>query len=266
MEQEVTGVAVAESPTADTQPTEPKVAEGAVKDGSTPEKSEEVLPWHQDKRWKEFIEQRNEYKDYQKLGSPAEIKQAIHTLQYYNTLIAQEEAAPQKEEDGEQSADEKALKQARKELLKIFPELGQMQKELEGFRQRELLETMARAEEARETLGEVLEKSEIPVSKANLMKYEEAITGVITADPKLTLMFRKDPAKAVKAAWKELNEPLERVAATKASANVQRDKEPIKNLPKTHGPGGGMDARGDMNAPPKSLKEATARVKEILGR
>ena len=266
MVETVTDAKAESSPATLATPIESKDATGDVKDGSTPDKSEEQLPWHQDKRWKEFIEQRNEYKDYQKLGSPSEIKQAIQTLQYYNTLIAQEEAAPHKESEEEPTADEKALKQARKELLKIFPELGQMQRELEGFRQKELLETQARAEEARETLGEVLEKAEIPISKANLMKYEEAITGVITADPKLTLMFRKDPAKAVKAAWKELNDPIEKVAATRASANVQRDKEPIKNLPKTHGPGGGLDARGDMTAPPRTLKEATARVKEILGK
>lgn len=236
-------------------------AEDAGADDETSEEGDEKLPFHKHPRWKKLHGELKQFKD---AGlSPLELKVALQRLQQYDRLAEEAEAAADKaEDDDDPKAKELAKKRkaAKKELLEIYPEL----KHLDAIVER--IDTFYTSLERRATseMSKLMKEAGLPTEAKNLSSMAEVISSIIKEDKDLYLEYVGDPRGAVRTAWGQFKGDFEAAATRKAAADLQKKKQGLLGLPKTHKGGVSSDVGGKPDKGPKNLNEARKRVEAKL--
>lgn len=215
------------------------------------------VPWNKDKRFQEFLAKHKNLKQYEQYGSPEEIGGLI---QYVQALEARIERLDEKRDDGEKkSPEQKDLEakraEARKQLREIDPDLdkiGSLEQAL-GAQYRSL--EVRAMDETTKILGE----AGLGTTKAEVAGMANILADIIGSDEVLHAEYVGNPREAVRQAFKRLTKLAGTVSERASKAALQKDKEGLKKLPKTHGPGGG-GGEGTSDKEPRTLREAEARA------
>ena len=231
--------------------------EGDEGDEDTPPKGD----LHKSKRWKRV---HGELKAFKEAGvSPLELKAALARLAQYDRLAEEAEAAAEKaEDDDDPKAKElaKQRKRAKQELLEIYPEL----KHVEAMIER--MDTFYSSLEARATseMSKLMKEAGLPTEAKNLASMAEVLSSLIKEDKELYLEYVGDPRGAVRTAWGQFKGDFEAAAARSAAAALQKKKQGLLTLPKTHKAGSSPEVGGKTDKGPKNLAEARKRAEARL--
>ena len=245
---------------------EPKV-EGAVKDDATGKpaagaQAEEKLPFNEHPRWKEVY---GAYSEYKKYGKPQDIEAQLNRAAELEAAF--EEAARQAAAEADTAsktkaelADDEVMKQARKQIEKLLPELEQLREMQEAQQAQFARLEQAAVSETRKVLAEMGEGTD----RADILAMSDILADVIKHDPELYAEYGVNPRQAVRGAFDKFAKRFGAKTELSEKAKTQKSRESAAKLPKVHGAGG--DGGGDSKGgdPPKSLKEATERAVQRL--
>jgi hypothetical protein len=229
-------------------------ADGEDADGETPPKGD----LHKSKRWKRV---HGELKAFKEAGlSPAQLKAALKRLENYDKLAEDADATAEADDDPKAKDLAKKRKAAQKELLEIYPAL----KHVEAMAER--MDTFYTSLERRATseMRTLMKEAGMKAEPKNLASMSEILSNVIKEDEDLYYEYIGDPRSAVKQAWNQVKGDFEAAARRSAAANVQKNKQGLAGLPKTHRPGGSPEVGGKTDKGPKNLNEARKRVEAKL--
>ena len=222
------------------------------------------VPWHEDKRWKEFIAEKNTLKDFKELGvTPGELKQRLQRLDYLDGLVKQAEEESRRQGEKVEPEDKeraKLIEKARKELRELAPELD----EVATLKQRTDIIFTAAERKAMKTTKSIMEEHGLDTSPKSLNEMSEILADIIRGDEDLFYDYLTDTREAVKDAFGRFTKKFRDAAARQEAAEKEGKKEPLSKLPKTHTPGGGAETGGKPTGEPKDLKEASKMALKAL--
>lgn len=223
------------------------------------EESVENVPWNKDPRFKDFISKRKLLKEYEELGAPGDIAGYVQSLE---TRVAamEDERKPNEPKTDEQKKREVDLKEARRQMREIDPDLSKISA-LEAH-----VEARNRSLEVRalDETAKVMGAAGLSTGQKDVKGMTNVLAEIIGGDEVLLAEYMDNPREAVRLAWKKLA-AIGKSAGTDRSdtAAVQREKEKQAKLPKPHG-SSGTTGTEKAEGPVKGLKDAYARSKAYL--
>jgi hypothetical protein len=222
------------------------------------EESEDGAPkgsLHKDRRWQEVY---GAYKEYRSLGSPEEIRE---TLDAARRLLEEQEQEKHKTDDQRKS--DSLKKEAYQKLLEIAPGIKAAEEAAKAVTNyRSALDRRA----FRET-GKLMKENGFPIEEKDVADMARILTGIIQDDEELTDdYFSGNPGDAVRGAFGRFHTKFKQAAERSNKADVQRKKEKLNALPRTHRAGGSLGERGGKEPEMTDIKDFHRAAREYADR
>lgn len=213
-------------------------------------------------RWETIYAKSKKADQYSQFGSPEQVEQDLKRLRRYDEQI---DAATKKGEADTEETEEirQARDRVKKQLVKMFPWLEQGEDAVkDAATHRDSLR-----QRAGEATVEVMESQGIEVDQDSFNSFSKVMQEIIASDRRLFLIYRTDPARAVKEAAEVYAQPFRQAGERKKNAALIRGKQPHAALPKAAPRSTGAPAGGKAPTEPQTVKEAeamfTARLRSL---
>jgi hypothetical protein len=227
------------------------------------------LPYNQDPRWKKVYSGFKKSREYAALGTPEELSAKMQKLAYYEGLLNEIEEEKKEAKPGtKDEADAEARMEAiRAEILKLFPKLAKLD-DIDASIGLMYDSLKARAEDEVTKVCKEFGITGGMEKGSPRQAFASVLADLIDNTPELLYEYMTNPRAAVREAVKIYQKMFKGNVSTdpvkKSQADLMRSKLSHAALPKGGTPSGGSGVQDNLPAPARSVKAATANVKERL--